>query len=128
MNTSTRIHWGRVWIGGFLAEVAIFAVFIPAVLLFGEGPARYTVPAAALVMTFLSAVWAGRRIESGFVLHGILVGAVATLLYLALTLAQPEPLIYLVAHGLKILGGAAGGRVAEKRKRMTIVPEMEGSG
>ena len=111
MNTSTRIHWGRVWIGGFLAEVAIFAVFIPAVLLFGEGPARYTVPAAALVMTFLFAVWVGRGLESGFVLHGILVGAV----------------IYLAAHGLKILGGAAGGRAAEKRKRMAIVPGLEGS-
>ena len=122
MNTSTRIHWGRVWIGGFLAEVGIFAVFIPAVLLFGEEPARYTVPPAAFVMTFLFAVWVGRGIESRFVLHGILVGVVATLLYVGLTLAQPEPLLYIVAHGLKILGGAAGARVAGKRKSTATVP------
>jgi len=32
-----------------------------------------------------------------------------------LTFAQPEPFIYIVAHALKLLGGAAGGRVAEKQ-------------
>jgi hypothetical protein len=47
-------------------------------------------------------------------LHGILVGVVATLLYVGLTLGRPEPLAYLVAHVLKILGGAAGGRVASR--------------
>jgi hypothetical protein len=52
-------------------------------------------------------------------LHGILVGVVATLLYVGLTLGRPEPLAYLVAHALKILGGAAGGRVAERRRRAT---------
>jgi hypothetical protein len=36
-----------------------------------------------------------------------------------LTLGRPEPLVYLVAHVLKILGGAAGGRVAERRRRAT---------
>jgi hypothetical protein len=35
-------------------------------------------------------------------------------MYVALTFAQPEPFIYIVAHFLKILGGAAGGRLAAK--------------
>jgi hypothetical protein len=39
-------------------------------------------------------------------LHGALVGVVATLLYVALTLAWPGPFSYLAAHGLKILEGA----------------------
>jgi hypothetical protein len=52
-----------------------------------------------------------RRIESRFILHGTLVGAVAALIYLALTRAQPEPFIYIVAHTLNLAGGACGGFV-----------------
>ena len=109
------IHWGRILLAAFLTELGIFAVFIPVLVKYGEQPARYTVPPLALVMTFLLSVWAGKGIESRFVLHGVLVGIVATLMYVALTFAQPEPFIYIVAHALKILGGAAGGHVAGKR-------------
>ena len=35
-------------------------------------------------MPFLFAIWVCRRVESRFVLHGVLVGAVAALIYLAL--------------------------------------------
>jgi hypothetical protein len=116
MTASRNFHWGRALVGGFLAEAAVFAVVIPVFLLFGEHAVHYAVPPACLVMTFLFAVWVGRRIESHFVLHGIVVGVVATLLYVGLTLARPEPLVYVVAHGLKLAGGAAGGRFAEMRK------------
>jgi len=112
------IHWGRILLAGFLTELGIFAVFIPVLVKFGEQPARYTVPPLALVMTFLFSVWAGKRIRSRFVLHGVLIGIAATLMYVVLTFAQPEPFIYIVAHTLKVLGGAAGGRVAEKRRQM----------
>jgi putative membrane protein (TIGR04086 family) len=70
-------------------------------------------------MCFLFALWVGRRIDSSFVLHGMLVGVVATLLYVGLTLARPEPIPYLVAHVLKILGGAAGGFLSSRRKATT---------
>ena len=42
-------------------------------------------------------------------LHGTLVGVVAALIYVALTRAQPEPFAYIVAHVLKLAGGACGG-------------------
>jgi putative membrane protein (TIGR04086 family) len=119
---TSRIHWGRLVLAAFFTELAIFAVFIPVLIRYGEDTARYTVPPLALVTTFLFSVWTGRRVESRFVLHGILVGIVATLMYVALTFAQPEPFIYIVAHGLKILGGAAGGRVAEKRRQIVGAP------
>jgi len=57
----------------------------------------------------------GRGIRSRFTLHGVLVGLVAALIYVGLTRAQPEPLAYVVAHGLKLLGGACGGFVAARR-------------
>jgi uncharacterized membrane protein YdcZ (DUF606 family) len=58
----------------------------------------------------------GRRIESRFILHGTLVGVVAALIYVALTRAQPEPFAYIVAHALKLVGGACGGFVAQRRR------------
>ena len=117
MNTSARIHWVRALIGGFLAELSVFAVVIPVLLLSGQHALLYAAPAASLVTCFLFALWVGRQVESRFVLHGILVGVVATLLYVGLTLGRPEPLAYLVAHALKILGGAAGAFVAGRRRK-----------
>ena len=116
MSSSTRIHWIRVLIGGFLAETSVFVAVIPVFKLAGQHALLYAAPAASLVMCFLFALWVGRRLESHFVLHGLLVGVVATLLYVGLTLAHPEPFAYLVAHGLKLLGGAAGGFVAGRQR------------
>jgi hypothetical protein len=119
MNTSGKFHWLRVFIGGFLAEVSVIVLVIPISLLFGQHVLLYVAPAASLLSCFLFAWWVGRRIDSGFVWHGILVGVVATLLYVGLTVGRPEPWPYLVAHGLKILGGAAGGGVAASRRKAT---------
>src|SRR5215471_18143404 len=124
MNASTRIHWTRVLIGGFLAEASVFALVIPVYMIAGQHALLYAAPLASLVMCFLFAVWVGRGLESRFVLHGILVGVVATLLYLGLTLARPEPFAYLVAHGLKILGGAGGGFVAGRRRAAATAKDV----
>lgn len=67
-------------------------------------------------MPFALAIWVCRHVESGFVLHGALVGVVAALIYLILARCQPEPLLYKIAHGLKVAGGMAGGVVASRRK------------
>ena len=115
MTTSAKFHWLRVLIGGFLAEVLVIALVIPISLLFGQHALLYAAPPASLLACFLLALWVARHIDSRFILHGALVGVVATLLYVALTLARPEPLAYLLAHALKILGGAAGGLVAQRR-------------
>jgi putative membrane protein (TIGR04086 family) len=117
MNTSARIHWVRVLIGGFLAELSVFVVVIPVLLLFGQHPLLYVAPAASLVACFVFAFWVGRKVDSHFLLHGILVGAVATLIYIALTRGGPEPWAYIFAHVLKILGGAAGGLCAGRRRK-----------
>jgi hypothetical protein len=124
MNTSTRIHWIRVLIGGFLAEASVFALVIPVFMISGQHALLYAAPSASLVMCFLFALWVGRRLESRFVLHGMLVGVVATLLYVGLTRARPEPFAYLVAHVLKILGGAGGGLAAGRRRAATTVTDV----
>jgi len=117
MSTSTGIHWLRVLLGGFLAEVSVIALVLPIALLAGKNTLTYTAPAASLLACFVFALWVGRRLTSHFVLHGILVGVVATLIYVALTRGGPEPLAYLIAHALKLLGGTAGGFVAARRQK-----------
>jgi putative membrane protein (TIGR04086 family) len=117
MNTYGEIRWPRVLLAGFLAEVLVIALVIPFALLLGKNTLTYTAPAASLLACFVFAIWVGRPLNSRFVLHGILVGVVATLIYVALTRGRPEPAAYLVAHGLKIFGGAAGGLVAARRQK-----------
>jgi putative membrane protein (TIGR04086 family) len=113
-----------------MAELSVIAIFF--LLLFGAmlagvpevarplSPLDYAdAMVSSFVAVFFFALWVARRIESRFVLHGVLVGAFAMLLFIALNLALTgsfeEPPLYWVAHGLKLLGGAAGGKVAERR-------------
>lgn len=115
MAKSLNIHWGRVLLGGFLAELLVFAIVFPVRHFFGQQAFLASILIASALMPFLFAIWVGRRIQSLFMLHGALVGVVAALIYLVLAWGQPEPLLYKVAHGLKVVGGLAGGFVASRR-------------
>jgi hypothetical protein len=64
-------------LAGFLAEILVIALVIPVSLLFGKNALTYAAPAASLLACFLFAIWVGRRLDSRFVLHGVLVGIVA---------------------------------------------------
>lgn len=118
-----QLRWGRVLIGGFLAELLVFAVVFPVFYLFGQQAFLASVLIASAVLPFIFAIWVGSRIESRFVLHGALVGLVAALIYMGLAWGQPQPLLYKIAHGLKIVGGAAGGVVASRRRLSLTLPE-----
>ena len=56
-------------------------------------------------------------------LHGALVALVASVLYVVLTtaLAAPVPLLFHLSHGLRVLGGMLGGKLAQRR----VVPNVE---
>jgi hypothetical protein len=119
MAKSTQIHWGRVAVGGFLAELTVFAIVFPVRYLFGQRAFLVSILIASAVMPFIFALWVSKHIESRFVVHGALVGVVAALIYLGLAWGQPEPLLYKIAHGLKLVGGVAGGVVASRRRHTT---------
>src|SRR5260370_36975617 len=112
----TRIHWVRILLGGLLAEVALILAIGPLGLRLGDTCLHYAAPPGSFVMCFLGGLWVCRRIESHFILHGTLVGVVAALIYVALTRAQPEPFAYILAHALKLVGGACGGFVVQRRQ------------
>ncbi len=117
MSSMGRLRLGRAVLGGFLAELVVFAIVFPALYFFGQRAFLACILIASAVMPFVFAIWVGRGLESRFVLHGALVGIVAALFYLALAWGQPQPLPYKIAHGLKVVGGAAGGVVAARRAK-----------
>jgi hypothetical protein len=135
MSDIRQVHWGRILVAGFLSEVAVFAIFflllITAAL---AGVPDVAKPMGTLdyidamlssfVMVFLFSLWVGKRIESGFVLHGTLVGVFGILLFsimwVATTRSLAQPPVYVVAHLLKILGGITGGLVVERRRRRVL--------
>jgi hypothetical protein len=116
-----RIRWGRVLAGGFLSELAVFAVFIPATYFLGQVPGVYTAVAGSLIMPFLFGLWVARKVEAYFVLQGMMVGLIGVLIYVGLTRGQPEQLLYIFAHGLKLLGGAVGGYLARVQKERVVL-------
>jgi putative membrane protein (TIGR04086 family) len=119
-----NIRWGWILLGGFLAELAIFVIVIPLSLLFGQESLVYSAPPASFVAAFALALWVAKKAPQRRVLHGALVGVVSMLIYIGMSLGQPEPIAYVVAHVLKVLGGAAGGFVALKRANANAVSEV----
>ena len=116
-----NIRWGWILLGGFLAELAVFLIVIPLSLLAGQKSLLYSAPPASFVATFVFGIWVARKASQQRVLHGVLVGVGAMLIYLGITFGQPEPIAYIIAHVLKVLGGAAGGFVAMKRGASKVV-------
>jgi putative membrane protein (TIGR04086 family) len=66
-----------------------------------------------VIGAFLGGWWAARKAGSLFLLHGFIVGAVAALIYGALTLKVTLPTAYIVANYLKLIGGVGGGAMAQ---------------
>jgi|SRR5215470_10760942 hypothetical protein len=116
----SEIRWLRILVGGFLSELALVAVFIPATILLGEQPGRYVAVIGSFIMPFFLGVWTTQPVKSRHVFQGVLVGAVGILIYVGLTLAQPEPALYIFAHFLKLAGGGAGGYVVQARQRHIV--------
>jgi len=109
-----NIRWGLVLIGAFLAELALVVIAIFATLLTGQESLVYIVPPASFVAVFAAGIWVARKVSHP-VLHGVLVGIGSILIYVGITLGGPEPIAYIVAHALKVAGGALGGFVALRR-------------
>ena len=122
-------------VAGFLSEVAVFVIFflllIAATLAGAPDVARpmgtldyIDAIVSSFAMVFLFTLWLGNRIESGFILHGALVGVVGivlfTIMWVSTTGSLAQPALYVVAHLLKVLGGITGGLVVERRRRHVL--------
>lgn len=127
---TSRIRWARVIAAAVLSEVGVISVLFAAIAGYmavapamtdaqyaslGEDVGYYVAPTAGAVMTILAVLWATRRLTSGFILHGVLVGVLSVVLTVGFIFgARPDHrVMYIIAFGLRILGGYAGGVAAQ---------------
>jgi|SRR5262245_4159726 len=132
MNTPSSIQWIRVLLVSLLIEVVLIVVTIPIYLIVGEQIFVGSVVVLVFVVPFLITRWAARKIKSRLILHGFLIGIVATLMYLGLVLAgggmqaaitMYGPFIFTFANGLRTLGTVLGA-ASEKRRRAATTPAV----
>jgi drug/metabolite transporter (DMT)-like permease len=88
------MYWFRVLLGGFLIEVVLAIVLVGGFAAAGVDIANGVSPVSAVIIgvgcfaaAFLIVVWLGRGIQDHLVVHGFLMGLVATLLYLGLVVS-----------------------------------------
>jgi uncharacterized PurR-regulated membrane protein YhhQ (DUF165 family) len=127
-----KIQWIRVLVAGFLIEVVLAVVLIGGFALAGvrlqngvSTGSAIIIGTGAFVAAFLVVLWFGRRITNHIVLHGFLIGVVATLLYFALVvgsgqmsaaLAAYGPATFITVNGARIVGAVFGGIVSGRRR------------
>jgi len=129
-----KIQWIRVLVGGFLIEVVLAIVLVGGFAAAGVSLDTISTAAAVVigigcfVAAFVVVLWFGRRIDSHLVLHGFLMGLVATLLYVALVtgsgqmptaLAAYGPATFVIVNAARLVGAVLGG-VAGERRRATL--------
>jgi|SRR5215470_11822169 len=113
-----RIYWIRVIVAAVLLEVGLVAITL-GISPFVEVQAILPfVAPVVFVVAFPFGMWVARKPVAGFVLHGTLVGVVATLIYFGIVIGQlgslrPAieaygPVSFFLANALKILGCVAG--------------------
>jgi hypothetical protein len=119
MTHMANVRWGRVVVGAVTAEVVVILLILAVSTVFkvpGELVGYYVAPPASAVATFLMVLWVARKLESRFILHGVLVGLVGVVLTggFVVTAKPGDRLMYIVSFVLRIVGGYVGGLVAQK--------------
>ena len=122
------MKWMRAIVGGILAELLLVVVLMPVVFIFYDFdtlqdpdnlpfPIAFLVVAGSFVMPALLTQWVAKRASSRLVLHGLLVGFTAFVVYVTpmLLAGEQQPPLYWFAHAMKILGGLTGGFIAARR-------------
>jgi hypothetical protein len=122
------MNWMRAIVGGILAELLLVVVLMPVVFLFYDFETlqnpdnlpfaiAFLIVAGSFVMPALLTQWVAKRASSRLVLHGLIVGFTAFVVYVTpmLLAGEDQPPLYWIAHAMKILGGLTGGYIAARR-------------
>ena len=112
------IRWGRVVGIAFALEAVLFAVLVPIQQLLGPTAWFAAVAIGCFVFGYAAGRWVARGVTSRLALHGFLVGAVATLIYLAICALASGGIpaaaavygmpLYMLNNALRIAGCALG--------------------
>ncbi len=120
-----QVRWLRVVIAAFLIEVGLTVTTVPVLLLVGEQAFVTAVPVACVFVPFVVAWFATRKLPAARVVHALLMGIVATVMYFVLVIGTASiaeaaaayglPL-FVVVNGLRVVSAAAGGYVAGRSR------------
>ena len=120
-----KLRWGRIIAGGLLVEVALILAFIPLLAYFDIATLMPVIMVAVFVIGFAITFWLVKKVKTRQLLHGTLIGVVATAVYVLLCAVQPGgissvvamygPSLFVLGNGLRILGCAAGGFASRQR-------------
>ena len=120
----SQVRWLRVVIAAFLIEAGLMTM-VPLIPLLGQDfVLKVVVPIACLVVPFVVTFVATRSLATTRVLHGLLIGVVATGVYFALvagfsSIAEASASyglpLFLGVNALRIVSAAAGGYAADRR-------------
>ena len=118
-----QIRWVRIVVAAVLVEVVLLGMAIPLNMSeSGRAILLAIVIPLCVLGAFIGGWWAARGAGGLFLLHGLLVGVIAALIYAVLTWKVSLPTPYIVANYLKLLGGAAGGVTAQWLRRANPKP------
>lgn len=125
-----NIHWRRVVLGALLLEIVLFTVLVP-ISFVSTTAFLVTVPIGCLLFGYLVTRWLLRTLSSGLLLHGMLVGVLATAMYFGLVLMQPDGLSSAVAiYGAPLfwfsqalrIAGCVTGALHDQRRAAVRLP------
>jgi putative membrane protein (TIGR04086 family) len=122
-----RINWKRIVVAAICSELLLLVIRFP--FLRYDGPGDYALNLLThFLPLFLGGLWIARKIESRFVLHGVLVGIIGNLLLvimipLFMFMSAPTKqrvISLLISIPTKILGGAIGAYVGGRRRKKLL--------
>ena len=124
------IHWRRVVLGALVLEIVLFAVLVP-ISFVSTMVFLVAVPIGCFVFGYLVTRWLLRTLSSGMLLHGTLVGVVATAMYFGLVFMQPDGLSSAIAiYGVPLfwfsqamrIAGCVTGALHDQRRAAARLP------
>lgn len=125
---SERLRWGRIIAGAFLLELLLVIALVPPLQILGpEKVIPFAYP-AVFTLGFVVAWWLLRKVPHRTVIHGALIGIVATIIYVLLCFTNPDGIKaiidmyglvgFILGNGLRVLGCTAGGYALRTRVPM----------
>jgi putative membrane protein (TIGR04086 family) len=129
-----KINWKRVVIAAVWSELVLFILFLLTASYVSEPARRMVNRLEWLGLLFLGGLWVARKIDSRFILHGLLVGIIANILFFPLTpliglFLRPGPprsgasTGLLISFVLKMLAAAAGAYVGGRLRKKALAQQ-----
>jgi hypothetical protein len=122
---TNRIRWVRIIGLAFALELALFASLVPLQSFLSQQVYFAVIALACAVFSYIAGRLVARGLSSGAVWHGLLVGVLATAIYIVLCMAGPGGLpaavtfygapLFVVLNALRIAGCTAGAMLTNGR-------------